>query len=218
MQSMNLISASKKTLIARTLAVLTVLFGVSFYVIEDMIKPGYSSLSQYISELNATGSAWAWQIGYFGFVPLGMLLAAYWLAANALIAVDGVSRLGWWLLWSLPLAFIGVALAPCDLGCPMEGSIMQTIHALNALLTYFATALGLCLISFAARLDQYPFARLFLRGTSIAFVVLFVVMLLPQVAAIRGLLQRTADALLAVCILLIAWRLLLDYPVPMTKK
>ena len=44
--------------VPRVLAVATVGFGLGFYVLGAALKPGYSSLSQYISELNATGTAW----------------------------------------------------------------------------------------------------------------------------------------------------------------
>lgn len=37
------------------------------------LKAEYNHVSQYISELNATGSEWSWQIGYLGFLPLGLL-------------------------------------------------------------------------------------------------------------------------------------------------
>ena len=33
------------------------------------LKDEYSHVSQYISELNAVGSAWDWQIGYLGVSP-----------------------------------------------------------------------------------------------------------------------------------------------------
>ena len=195
--------------LARLLAAATVAFGFVFYVVGDLVKPGYSSMSQYISELNATGTAWALQLGYFGFVPLGVLLAVFLIVATPFAAVHGTSKAGWSLMWSLPVAFIGVALAPCDPGCPVKGSPMQMAHDLLGVTTYFASALAIFLLSFAPPLRNRLVARNFLRFTGVAFLVLFVVMLSPAVADIRGLLQRVADALLAGALLVIAWRVVL---------
>ena len=125
--------------LARVLAVCVVLFGLAFYAIGAAIKPGCSSASQFISELNATGTAWAGALGYFGFVPLGVLFGAFLWVARPLAQVRGVSRLGWWLLWAQPLSLVAVALAPCDAGCPLEGSASQAVHNLQAVIVLART-------------------------------------------------------------------------------
>jgi hypothetical protein len=165
-------------------------------------------MSQYISELNATGTLWAFQLGYFGFVPLGILFASFLIAAEPLVTVWGASRFGWWLLWSQPIAFIVTVLAPCDLGCPIEGTTTQAVHDLVGLITYFAGALGTYLLSFASSLQNHFLARNFLRFSGVAFLVLFVVMLSPSVSDVRGLLQRVADILLAGSLLTITYHML----------
>lgn len=197
---------STRVRIARALALAAVGFGLVFYVVGDVIKPGYSGVSQFISELNASGSAWAWQMTWYGFVPLGLLLALFLLVAQADARVRGASRLGWWLLWSQPIAFIGVGLAPCDLGCPIGGSPMQMLHDLLGVTTYFAGALGLGLLALAPAHPRVTLAvRIFLASVGAMFIVLFVAMLVPEWAAIRGLLQRAADALLGAALVVVAW-------------
>jgi len=191
---------------ARTLALLTVAFGVLFYGIGATIKPGYSSVSSFISELNATDTAWASALGYLGFIPLGILFAMFLITAHSLAQVEGASKLGWWLLWSQPIAFIGVALAPCDAGCPLGGSLSQDIHDILGVVTYFSAGIGLLLLSRAKILSIRSYwARYILLISGISFFVIFVVMLLPDVAPIRGLLQRIADLLLATSLIVIAW-------------
>lgn len=194
-----------RRLFARVLAVSTVLYATLFYTIGAAIKPGYSSVSQFISELNATGTAHAEALGLFGFLPVGLLFAAFLWRATPVAAVEGTSRIGWLLLWSQPVAFISVFLAPCDAGCPDSGSLSQSVHNALGLLTYFAGATGLFLVASAPVLRGSG-GRTFLRFTGIAFVVLFVVMLMPEVAGVRGLLQRVADALLGTAVLVLAWR------------
>jgi len=93
--------------LSRALAVATVLFAVAFYMVGAAIKPGYSQAASFISELNATGTPWARELGLFGFLPLGGLFAAFLLAAHGVARVHGASLAGFLLLWSQPVAFFG---------------------------------------------------------------------------------------------------------------
>ncbi|QIK80637.1 DUF998 domain-containing protein [Lysobacter sp. HDW10] len=191
--------------LARLLAIATISFGVLFYTIGAAVKPGYSHFTHFISELNATGTPWAVQLGLAGFVPLGLLFAAFLVAVAPIAQVRGTSRLGLWLLWSQPIAFIGAAIAPCDAGCPTGGSPIQMAHDVLGLATYLPCTLALVLLSFAPNLLSGW--RLFLRFAGVAWLILFVAMLQPEVMHVRGLLQRVADALLAAAVLIIAWRM-----------
>lgn len=100
------------------------------------LKPGYSHFSQFISGLNATGTHYAQVIGWLGFVPFGLLSGSLLFAVAKVVPVKGASRVGYWLIILQPIAYIGSAFAPCDIGCPAEGSVSQTIHNLIALLTF----------------------------------------------------------------------------------
>lgn len=189
--------------LARALALATVAWGIAFYALGAAAKPGYSSVAQYISELNATGTAHAWALGLFGFVPMGLLFAAFLVLVTPLARATGASRIGLALMWSQPIAFLGVALAPCDAGCPIGGTPTQQLHDLLGVSTYAAGALGLFLLSFHPALAGR--GRGFFRAAAIAWIVLFVAMLQPELAAWRGLLQRVADLLLGIAVLVMAW-------------
>ncbi len=52
-------------------------------------------VSQYISELNATGTPWASEIGSFGFAPLAVVLFIFLIVAYPRVEVEGASRLGY---------------------------------------------------------------------------------------------------------------------------
>lgn len=194
--------------LARNLALATVVFGTTFYVVGAAMKPGYSHSAQFISELNATGTPWARELGLLGFVPLGVLFACFLVVASPVARVAGRSRTGFLLLWSQPIAFVGAALAPCDAGCVTGGSALQAVHDLLGLVTYFAAGAAFFLLSFAPGLDAA--GRRFLRAATAAWFGLFFLMLVPELAGVRGLLQRVADGLLATVVLLVAWRLLGD--------
>jgi hypothetical membrane protein len=203
---------ASRTRYARALAIATVFYAVAFYAVGGAIKPGYSHAANFISELNATGTPWALELGLFGFVPLGLLLAAFLATAFPLARLEGAGRVGFLLLWSQPLAFLGVAAAPCDAGCPAEGSVQQQVHNLLGVGTYAAAAAAYFLLSFHRCLGAS--ARWLLRGAAVAWIALFVLMLAPELAAARGWLQRVADAILWAVVLLVAWRLLDDRVAP----
>lgn len=170
------------------------------------LKPGYSHVSQYISELNAVGTPFANTIGWLGFVPFGVFAAALLFAAAAKAPVRGASRLGYWLLLAEPIAYIGSALAPCDLGCPVEGSLSQTLHNLLGLVTYVATTLAIALLSFTPGLKIWQ--RLGWIVLVILWFSLFAMMLDSSLDPWRGLLQRLAEWLVYGVLCICAWRLL----------
>jgi hypothetical membrane protein len=198
---------------ARILAVVSAAYALGFYVVGGLLKPGYSHSANFLSELNATGTPWATELGLLGFLPLGLLLGAFLVVAYPLGQFSSQSaahasspaHAGFLLLWSQPIAFIGAAAAPCDAGCPFDGTITQHIHNLIGFVTYMAAGLGFFLLSFHATLTT-P-GRWFLRLASLAWIVLFFLMLTPDLAAVRGLLQRVAEAILWAVVLLVAWRL-----------
>jgi hypothetical protein len=201
-------SSAGRIRLSRHLALATVAYAIAFYAIAPMFKPGYSSASQYISEFNATGTPLALELGLLGFLPLALLFAAFLVAARPHAQVRGASLAGWWLLWSQPVAFLGALAFPCDLGCRSGGSLTQDIHDLLGLVTYLAGALGLFLLSYAPPVQgPYSLPRTTLRVAAIGFVLLFLLMLDMGMAQSRGILQRTADALLGMALLVVAWQI-----------
>jgi hypothetical membrane protein len=102
------------------------------------LRPGYSHVTQYISELGEAGSRTRSIVTYAGFVPTGLMHMAFACAlfkvfqgnrlasiAAALIAVNGLAR-------------IGAGLFPCDPACVPTGSLDQRMHSAFALVGFFA--------------------------------------------------------------------------------
>lgn len=168
------------------------------------LKPGYSHVSQFISELNASGTPHAKAIGWFGFVPFGVLAAALIAVVSRSASVRGASRLGCWLLLALPIGYIGSAVVPCDVGCPLDGSLNQLLHNLLGLFVCVAATLGLFLLSFAP--DIQPRWRLFWAALSFAWLVLFSLMVDDSMAEWRGLLQRLSELIVFGSLCVCAWR------------
>ncbi len=194
--------------LTRLLLVASILYVIGFYFIGSAIKPGYSQLSNFVSEYNATATAWAGTLTYAGFLATSILLSAFLVSATPLVQVSGVSRLGFWFLWSLPASFFLALFAPCDAGCPIEGSTSQLMHNLYAIVTYFGMGVSIALISLAPKFSAFKLRRTFMLLVGIAFPVVFIAMVQPEVAPWRGLLQRLLDIALAVSLILIAWTLI----------
>ena len=192
--------------LARILVVAAVATDIVVLVGGATLKPGYSHTANFISELNATGTPWSQQIGWFGFVPLGSLIAAFLFVAAPAARVRGASRFGYWLLFSQAIAYLSMPFAACDAGCPLEGSSSQAMHNLVGLLTYFAAGIGMVLLAFAPSLGKAARSALALAG--IAWLSLFLLMVDPALQPSRGLLQRIAEAILCAVLVFIAWRML----------
>lgn len=80
--------------ITRLLLIACILYVIGFYFIGSAIKPGYSQLANFVSEYNATGTAWARTLTFAGFFATAILFSAFLLAARPLAQVSGISRLG----------------------------------------------------------------------------------------------------------------------------
>ena len=170
------------------------------------LKADYSHVSQYISELNATGSDWSWQIGYLGFLPLGLLGFLLLLAVAPRARLNGISKVGCWLLIAEPMAYAGSAFAPCDLGCPDVGSLSQNAHNVLSVITLLMTTVGLVFLACNGRLSAV--CRVAWLALAATFITLYALALAPDLAQWRGLLQRIAEGILYGCLCFISWRLL----------
>lgn len=97
--------------------------------------PGYDHLTNFISELGASGSPSAGIMNFAGFLPYGLLVVAFTLAIHRGIRPDVGGWLGPAILALYGLAYVGVALAPCDPGC--QSATPSLHHRLHFLLSDF---------------------------------------------------------------------------------
>lgn len=189
--------------VSRFLAASIALFGFAFYAIGAAIIVDYSSVSYVITEINANGSAWARELGYFGFLPLGILFGTFLWCAWPHAQVRGASLVGWILLWVQPVALVALAFA----SSAVEGSASRAFHGFQVF-AYGTSGLALILLSLSPSLGGSPrYPRYCLRASGVAFSILFFTMLFPM-PSLRLNLQRMADVCLAISLLLIAWRVL----------
>lgn len=194
--------------LTRLLLFTAILYVIGFYFIGSAIKPGYSQISNFVSEYNAIGTPWAGTLTYAGFVATAGLLSGFLASAAPLMDVSRASRLGSWLLWSVPASYLLAAIAPCDAGCPIEGSTSQRMHNFLSVVTYFGMGVSVALVSLDSKFNDFALRRIFMLLTGIAFPAVFIVMVQPEVAPWRGLLQRLLDVALAASLILMTWTLI----------
>ena len=126
-------SAAIAGLLASALALLVPLvFG--------LLRPQYSHVRNYISELGEMGAPQTVWVNWAGFLPIGVLVLLFLYLASDPLLVDRksialVSFLGW--------GYVVAAFFPCDPGCPERGSMSQMVHNLFGILSYPAAILGL---------------------------------------------------------------------------
>jgi hypothetical protein len=157
--------------------------------------PGYSHVSQFISELGARGAPHATLVAAAGFAPIGALVLAFLGLASEAFPPSSRKTAGLLGLAAVGAAYLVSALFPCDPGCPSEGSFSQSVHNLFGLLEYLGAIAGLLLLSTALRgaACWRPLAASAAVCATLAALG-FLGLLLPGLGPFRGAGQRLAEA------------------------
>ena len=174
-------------------AVAALLFsGIILPEILGATRSEYSSFANYLSELGANDTTTQSLTNRLAFPMVGisciLVVIALW---HRLPHSRGVRTGLICLALGLPLAYLGVAVFPCDFGCPLEGSASQTIHNLLGLIQYPLAVIGFVLLSL--NLGSKPIWRLLFGLAAAAMAMGFVMMLAPDQASYRGAWQRLGD-------------------------
>jgi hypothetical membrane protein len=186
---------------------------LSIIIVCGAMRPGFSHLTQYISELGERGGSTEFLMRYLGFLPTGLMHVAFAaflyrafgrsrmaVLAAALLATNGVAR-------------VGAGVFPCAPGC--DGGrldVGQRMHSLSAEVGFFA------LIGAAVLWGVVFRAHESLRGLSVysicsGFLGLLFLALMARSAESRagtGLFERLSSGSLSLWIFVFAartWRL-----------
>jgi hypothetical protein len=163
-------------------------------VLGGAVSPGYSHVSQFISELGASGAPHETMVRFAGFLPAGLLLCVFAVAAGLCLPRSRSARLGFLGLFIYALGYVAAAFFPCDAGCrPAQPSVSQLVHNLAGLAGYVATPLALCSLAIAAR--RWPDAgKLVVAGWLGAAVSLFGLLTLNPESGWVGVSQRAIES------------------------
>ena len=161
-------------------------------IVFGVLRPEYSHVRHYISELGEHGAPYAHWVNWIGFFPIGVFVFLFLLASRKELPVAQHSLLlfsfaGW--------GYVVAAFFPCDPGCPNDGSTSQLIHNLEGLVGYPATIIGLMQMGIAFR-GNVKFNRLwtFTVLCSVLAAIAFVLLFVPELQPWRGLFQRITEA------------------------
>lgn len=158
------------------------------------LTPGYSHVSQFISELGAEGAPLQGPVRYLGFPLAGLALLVFCGTAWRQLPASGAATFGLLGLAVYAGGYLVAVVFPCDPGCrPATPSLSQQIHNLVGLLGYLLAPGFLVLLGRAAR--HWPGARhLVLASHVAAGVALLGLLTLSPASPVVGLSQRALEA------------------------
>ena len=115
------------------------------------LRPGFNHVSQFISELGATGTPNARLMNFAGFMPSGAMIAAYGVSLILLLPKGLLARTGsvWITLFGLGVIVAGSF--SCDPGCPRVGSLENTIHDQISGPVFLSAIIGMLLLGISFR-------------------------------------------------------------------
>ena len=157
------------------------------------LTPGYSHVSQYISELGARGAPYEMLVRLAGFLPAGLLLLAFVALAFRAIPRSRSVSLSLFGLVLYAGGYLVAAAYPCDAGCrPAEPSASQLIHNAGGFLGYLVAPMFLFALARATR--SWPgAARLAVTGYIASAVALVALLTLSPSSDFAGLSQRALE-------------------------
>jgi hypothetical membrane protein len=170
-------------------------FALGVPLIGAALRPGYSHVSQYISELGESGAAGGTWVSLLGFAPTGLLALAFFALGSRHFPASRRSNAGLICLSAVGAAYLVTSVARCEPGCESTGSLSQSVHNLAGLFEYLGALVGLALL--VPAFGGSPRWRALAPACALAalFVALgFAGMLTPPLASLRGVSQRIAEA------------------------
>ncbi|WP_339932336.1 DUF998 domain-containing protein [uncultured Brevundimonas sp.] len=188
-------------------ALLSVLILVVLTVAGGLVYPDYDHLTQFISEMGATGVVTGPAVSA-GFIVSGVLLTLFWLLCIGLFPRSLLSTAGFGLsaLNGVGLMFGGVF--PCAFECSLtDPTPSAVLHDVFGGIGYLAGIAGVSLIALAAR--RWPRDRiLYPLGLACGIPAAAAIWLLHPGFEWYGAAQRVVEIALAVFALAVAMRLL----------
>ena len=117
------------------------------------MRPGYSHLHQFISELGASGTTGSALMNLGGFLPTGILLLLFASSTRSLIRGDAVAALGSVLFHFFAVGVFIAGLVRCDAGCPIAtGSLPNLLHGFASPVAFLCAVGAMACLGWALRL------------------------------------------------------------------
>lgn len=187
-------------------AVLSLLVLAGATVAGGVGYPGYDHLTQYISELGATGAPTSRGVG-LAFIVSGALLAAFWLLCAGLFPRGVLSIIGFGLSALNGLGLLLGGVFPCDFECSTaDPSVTAILHEVFGGIGYLCGIAGVFVVGIAAR--NWPQGRgLFGLSLICGIPAGLAIWLIHPAFEWLGAAQRVVEIALAIWTLAVAMRL-----------
>jgi hypothetical protein len=113
-----------------------------------LFYPDYSHISQFISELGATGSPYGNYVNYLGFLPTELFIFAFVYLCFSVIPKTKINFTGLFFIVLYGVTLSIASFYPCDYECsPIEPSLSHNIHMISALPGYLSGIISIFIIS-----------------------------------------------------------------------
>jgi hypothetical protein len=170
-----------------------------------MATPGYSQISQFISELGATHSTYEYPVRFLGFLPAGITLLAFCWFAHGALPRSHLTTFAIAALAIYALGYVAAALFPCDLGCrPQRPTTSQIIHNIVGGFGYLIAPAFL--LAFALRSRSWPAsAALPVLAYIAAAISLLGLLSLSPTSSHVGISQRAVEASVLSWVIACGW-------------
>jgi hypothetical protein len=121
-------------------------------IVAAAMRDDYSHVTNFISELGATGTPNAALMNYAGFIPTGLLLAGFGVSLSAVLPRSRRAIAVSALVTFFAMGIVAAALFSCDAGCPQgTGSLENIVHDRIAPPTFLALIVGIAIFGLLVR-------------------------------------------------------------------
>jgi len=184
--------------LAFALAILSAALATAVPVYFGRRKPGYSHVRHTISELGERGSSVGRSVSFIGFLPTGIAVWLFVLVAAA--AIPEGARAPLYMLALVGAGYVGGAIFRCDPGAPSLGSWQNILHNIFGGLEYLGAAAAF--LTLKQNEFWHPLSELLEYAGMLVFLCVWGISF-PH--PFRGLVQRVAEAVNFLGIVLIGW-------------
>ncbi len=164
-------------------------------LIAGAMRPGYDHVSQFLSELGASGTPGGAAMNYLGFIPTELFMLGFLALALRVMRPGPLGLAGLALLAVYAVSLIIAALAPCDAGCrPDTPSLSHTIHMATGSIAYLSALAGMAVLAIATGRRGAP--RLMVAGLACAMAGAALLAGLDANSGVVGLVQRSLEGVI----------------------
>jgi hypothetical membrane protein len=162
-------------------------------IVSAALRPDYSHVRNFISELGADGTSHAALMNYAGFVPAGLMLAAFGISLATTLPRDHFRVVAAILVMLFGAGVAADGIISCDPGCPQTGgSVENLIHNRIAPAAFLCAIIGAGIVGI--RFRRLPawrnLSRYSLATSAVAFCFLVALATSLESRLLTGLWQR----------------------------